>query len=413
MSQEQHKYELDKIDLDMTARQGVISKFKAWLSENYKIKINAYDFNDVSIEATEINPIDYQYDISDADIYLHAIEDGVSVTRSIISNILQSPNHCTHYYPIRDYFEGLRNGFKGNSQIQLLIDSLHYADESRRETYDYLVKKWIVAAAACALGHRPNDVALGLISDRAGIGKTTFFDMLLPLSMRKYNAFIFKNSSNSLYPNLWATNILINLDELSAVNQSNIDAFKQLLSIDNIPQQISHQRRFKSLPRVASACFTSNRNASQGGFIRNQDPGLLRRLASVEIVSIDDYREDLNADMLWAEAVILVDGGYDYTWSHDDFALLTDINYNYIEMTNAARLIRLYYHVPTDAEKVRYMTSLEILMELKSMKRIPSNMTGVDEISIGKALSQIGYKRVSRRIEGGLPRYCYLINTAD
>ena len=38
---------------------------------------------------------------------------------------------------------------------------------------------------------------------------------------------------------------------------------------------------------------------------------------------------------------------------------------------------------------------------------IPSSMTGVDEISIGKALSQAGFKRCIKRIKDIGPRYVY------
>lgn len=401
------KYSLDKVELEMTPNQGVISIFKKWLRENYTIKVNALDPTDVIIEPTEINPIEYDYDISDSDIYLHALDDGVSCSRSIISNILSSPNHSNHYNPVREYFSGLKGKYKGRSQIDFLCSSLRYSDESRKETYDYIIKKWFAAMVACVNGNRPNDVALGLVSERAGIGKTTFFSSIIPPAYDKYRFDLNKNSNNNLYPKQWTNKMLIMMDELSCLCPQNVDQFKQLMSSPSIAIQQIGRSRVKNHDRMASVCFTSNRTSSQGGFLKDSDQGLLRRLATVEIDSIQDYREQLDVDELWAEAVTLVEGGFDYTWSQDDYKLLTDINGAYVVSTNAMRIIRYHYRLPEQNDQIRLMTSMDILRELKEKKLIPSNMTGVDEVSIGKAMTQLGFTRRSKRVDGKLPRYYY------
>lgn len=65
-----------------------------------------------------------------------------------------------------------------------------------------------------------------------------------------------------------------------------------------------------NVPRGASVCFTSNKNHRMGGFIRIPDSGMLRRLAVIEVDAIDDYRQRLDVDQLWAEAVMLLEGGF-------------------------------------------------------------------------------------------------------
>lgn len=73
------------------------------------------------------------------------------------------------------------------------------------------------------------------------------------------------------------------------------------------------------------------------------------------------------------------------------------------------RLVRMYYQLPTKNDKIRYMSSRDVLIELKNMKRIPSNMTNVDEVSIGQALSSLGFTRKVVRIPDVGPRYCYIM----
>lgn len=413
MEKKKIEHKLSKVDIASSAKGGAISTFKKWLFENYELKVNMLDPNDINIAATENNQFKYEYDITESDIYLHAIEDGLSVSRGIINNILQSPNQCEHYNPIKEYFDKLKGKFKGKSQIDYLISCLKMSEQSDISKNSYIIKKWLVAMAACFYGKRPNDVALGIISDRAGIGKTTFFDEIVPLELRKYCMTLLKSSNNHIQPSLFSTKLLINVDELAAITPATENEFKMLVSAEKVITGISGTQRTKLADRMASICFTSNKTNEMGGFIRTNDPGMLRRLAVIEIDSIDDYRLNLDREMLWAEVMTLLEGGYDYTWNQDDFNYFHDNNLKYIIATNAMKLIRMYYQLPTSKDKVRYKSSLDILLELKKDKRIPSNMTGVDEVSIGKALSQAGFKRTIKRIPEVGPRYCYELKAKE
>lgn len=397
-------------DLPEKTTSGQISLFKAWLKDNYKIKVNTLDVNDISIQATENNPIQYQYDINESDIYLHAVEDGLKISRAIISNILFSPNQIEHYNPIKDYFSGLKGKYKGPSQIDYLFSCLNIKKDEDEEKCRYLFRKWIYAAAACVLGKRINDVALGLVSENAGIGKTTIFYEILPVEMRQYSAIVQKRSNPLLDNEQFSNRILLNFDELSAVTPSNENQFKQLISSETVTVHQPSSRRNKTAERIASVCFTSNKTKEQGGFIRGNDSGMLRRLAIIAIDSITDYRETLDAQELWAEAVTAIEGGIDYAWNKEDYEYLIQHNKAYIISTNAMKLIQLYYEKPSAVSEADYKTATEIWTELKADKRIPSHITNVDPVSIGQALSALGYERKMKRYPEIGPRYVYCIN---
>ena len=102
MEKKKSEHKLSKVEVASTAKGGAISTFKKWLFENYELKVNMLDANDIYIVGTKDNPIEYEYDITESDIYLHALEDGLSISRSIINNIIQSPNQCVHYNPIKE-----------------------------------------------------------------------------------------------------------------------------------------------------------------------------------------------------------------------------------------------------------------------------------------------------------------------
>lgn len=409
MPEVKRSHQLDKVELKIDRKKGAVTLFKEWLQENYVLKVNMLDPDDVYLEPTDINPMKYEYDVTEGDIYLHALEDGLSINKGLINAIIQSPNHSTHFNPITDYLNSLKGKYKGVSQIDYMAKCLHSPDKQLSEKNGYIFAKWLVAMAACAMGMRPNDVALGIISDRAGIGKTTFFEEIIPPCLRRYTQTVLKNNTNQLPTAVFSNKVLLNFDELSAITMGTENQFKQLMSSSSVTVNIPGTRRNKLAQRVASVCFTSNKTSEQGGFIKNSDPGMLRRLAVIEVDAIDDYREELDHDQLWAEIITLLEGGYDYTWNQKDYSYFSEQNKKYIITTNAMRLVRMYYQLPTKNDKVRYMSSRDILLELKNLKRIPSNMTNVDEVTIGQALSSLGFVRKVVRIPDVGPRYCYIM----
>lgn len=411
MSHSKHKLNTSIPELDF--EKGSVSLFKDWLYENYSLKVNALDIDDIYIDKTEVNPIDYKFAITENDIYLHALEDGIKTSRSLINSILSSPNHCEHFNPICEYLLDLKGRFSGDSQLDMLSNSLIPASDEEADTNKYIFKKWMVAAAACVFDKRPNDVALGVISDKAGIGKTTFFEEIIPYELRKYTGNVLKSSSNQLPEYLFGNRLLLNFDELAALTVSTESQFKMLMSSRQIITKIPGTRRRTLVQRLSSVCFTSNKTSEQGGFIRSNDPGILRRLGVINVKGIADYREFLNVEMLWAEVMMMLEGGFDYVWNQDDFKMLTERNRKYILTTNAMRIIRTYFTLPGTGDKIRHMSARDVVLYLKQKRQIPSSMSNVDEVSIGQALSSLGFRRVTKRVPNIGPRYVYEMKAVE
>jgi len=387
-------------------RPGRVSIAKEWLSENYEIRVNLLDPSRVSLEAKPECPIKYDFPVSEADIYLHAQEDEIPMSMSMLKTLLQSPNQITPFNPVTDYFESLRGKYKGPSQIDLLVNSLHVTGGDKEGRTRHLFRKWLCAVAACALGYRQNDVALGLVSAEAGIGKTTFFEELVPGCLKDYYQCVLKGDTSFIPARGFATRLLLNFDEMAAVTQATEDSFKQLLSSTEVTTRLRGSYRVETIPRVASACFTSNKTGAMGGFIRTVDKGMLRRLAVIEVDAIDDYRQALDVDQLWAEVILLLNNE-DYEWTQEEYKQFTSENLKYIETTNAMRLMKLYYRKPEGNEKPHFMTAGDIMMQLKEKRKITSSLQRIDEVSIGQALTALGYRRRVQRITDRGPRWGY------
>ncbi len=133
----------------------------------------------------------------------------------------------------------------------------------------------------------------------------------------------------------------------------------------------------------------------------------MRRLAVIEVDFIDDCRKRLDVDQLWAEAVMLLDGKYDPQWSQQEYRQFVDENRQYVIETNALRLIRIYYRKPEEGEECQFMTAMEVVLQLKKERKISSAMQQVNEVTVGQALTALGYKYYTRRFPGKTPYHGY------
>ena len=91
---------------------GKVQAVKEWLDMNYEIKINIFDHSKSYIESKER---EYTTSITENDIYMHMIDDGLACSKSLLKAILTSPNQMTAYNPVTEYFDGLQNKWNGVS----------------------------------------------------------------------------------------------------------------------------------------------------------------------------------------------------------------------------------------------------------------------------------------------------------
>ena len=388
-----------------------LDTIKEWLNLNYVVRVNLLDRSKVSLSPTPECSFHYEHPVTEDDIWLHAFAEELPVSQKVLRLLLASPNQMESFNPIKDYFTSLRGKYKGPSQIDLLCASLHFPEDISSKDYaeraSRIIRKWLVATVACALGKRQNDVALGLVGEKAGIGKTTFFEQMVPPCLKEYYQVAQKDDRLFQMQSSFAQRFLLNFDEFAAITKANEQVFKQMMSAEEISIKRPGSHYVENVPRGASVCFTSNKNHRMGGFIRIPDSGMLRRLAVIEVDAIDDYRQRLDVDQLWAEAVMLLDGGFDPVWSQQEYQQFVVENRQYVVESNALRLLRLYYRMPQNGEESVFMSAMEIVHQLKEKRKVSSAQQEINEVTVGMALSVLDFKSRSGRNKDGQPRYGY------
>lgn len=392
------------------SQKNKISIVKDFLLENYDIKINVFDPSRPIIKSKikeYVHPVEFN------DIYLHLKDEDINVSASDLRMLIMSRNQMQTTNPIAEYFMSLDKAYKGISHMDMFIDHLDIVDFGDREDNYYenrarlLFRKWIVSTAACALGIKQNEVALGFIAPGEGIGKTYLTEFITPQVLTDY--YLNSKSDDKFDLELeFSRNLIINFDELVGVGQGNAEEFKKVLSAKEF--QFRSRCFAQKTKRIASATFTSNRNRDMGGFITTNMG--YRRYGCIEINSIDwAYSTKVDVNQIWAEAMMLLQSStFDFVFSREDFREFEEYNSKYIKQDNAHSLISEYFSIPesNDADGVEFMQPIDIIKSLNNARKIKSNMTNITEVTVGQALKALGFKKVQKRVSAG-PRYGYLV----
>jgi predicted P-loop ATPase len=400
---------LTGLNFNTVASLNKVAEVKGFLQEHYEIKINEFDPTKSFIRSkTKVyfNPVTFN------DISLHLLEEEIIVSDSVLRKILHSPNQVETYNPIADYFESLEGKYKGVSHIDLLMSHLTMREFSGKKHGFYqqrlcvYMKKWFVATAACALGLHPNDVAMGLIHAEEGIGKSFFFNFIIPKPLHNMIADPSDNGKFNLQES-FAKYFLVYFDELYGINRKNEDEFKKALSASEIDVYLPREPQPFRKKRIGSACFTSNRTPEKGGFLT---PNMsYRRWLILELESINrDYSIKVDVDQIWAEAVLLIKQDFNYKWDSVDWNEFKEHNQRYLKETPSMQYVKTYFDIPSNGDG-SWMQPKEILQFLNINKKIrKEDIHKISEEKIGESLTQLNFeKRSVRKPEGA--RMCYYV----
>ena len=381
---------------------------KDFLDQHYEIKINVFDTSKSFIVAKDKKL--YKSEPSLNDISLHMESEGVKGCDSILKKIINSPNQVTTFNPIIDYINSLAGVWKGESHIDKLcqhIQARDFGDKTAsyyQDRFKTILKKWLAASIACALGERQNDVMIGFVHADEGIGKTFALEFLVPKELKAY---YIKSDKEDRFFNIttaFTRNFMVNFDEFVGITKSTADTLKKVIS----STELTVNKTFTvSIPRIGNGVFTSNKTKELGGFL-TPEMGY-RRFAVIELDSITHgYSIEVNIDQLWAEAYVLYkNADFDFVWNVEDFEEFRTYNVNYLIETTAFKLIKEYYRIPELDEETVFKLPMDILQDLRKARKLTNAMTNVSDVTIGMALKSLGFIKHGKRINKLQTRYGY------
>ena len=221
-----------------------------------------------------------------------------------------------------------------------------------------------------------------------GCGKTTFFRRLLPPSLRQYYL-DHLNLSNKFDKEMALTNnLLVNLDELDAIKQSQHSALKQTLSKSKVNGRPIYGCAQEDRPRFASFVATTNNPHPL------TDPTGSRRYICLQIPDgqyIDNSGE-IDYGQLYAQVVYeLTVAKIPYWFSNDEVARIQVLNQDYLQQKDIAEMVEVCFRKPKEGEVAKLMNS-GMLLNLIQHEYPSVEINHGNKVRVGQAMKNLGYE---------------------
>ena len=366
--------------------------FISYLKSNFDFRYNEIQNQ---IEFKEKNDVVFE-ELNECDLYTHLRIKNINISMNDLGAILRS-KFVARYNPFEEYFESLPKWDGTTVHISNLAGFVEAVDQERFARH---FKKALVRCISCSLGRTVNKHAFILVGGQNG-GKSTFIRNLCPPRLKEYYSENISTDKDGLIS--LCENLIINLDELAALQKTETNALKNILSKDAVKVRRPYDKKQSVSKRRANFFGSTNKEE-----FLNDETGSVRWLC-FNTLKIDwSYQERVGIDLVWAQA---------YALFQNDFRselTFTEIEENEISNTSyqlrSAELEIIQKHlvpVKKSEKSAEALTATDILERLQDRTTVLHNSNSQ---KIGKALAELKFERVSERIgESKMPQKVYWV----
>ena len=221
-----------------------------------------------------------------------------------------------------------------------------------------------------------------LVSERQGLGKSTFCRMLLPECLRMYYSDKFDLSSDSHSEKLLGQFALINMDEFDRYSERQMGVLKNLMQLTDVKMRRPRSRGLSEVRRVAAFIGTSNYSELLA------DPTGSRRFFC-QIVERPIGNAPIDHAQLYAQAVAEIGAGKPTFFSKDEEAEIEAHNRTFYRESPLADAFGKSFAAA--GERQEWLSANEIFEILK--QESPKALQGVTIARLGKQLRLRGVQK--------------------
>ena len=286
---------------------------------------------------------------------------------------------ASEYHPFIQYMDSLPE-WDGEDRLTPLAERV-----SHDALFVSVFRKWMTGMASQWMGRAEecvNAMTPILISERQGMRKSTFCQMLMPGQLRTYYTDSFdiqKGAEQDL-----GSFGLINLDEFDKFRPGRMALLKNLLQMNKITIKKAHRSTYSHLPRIASFIGTSN--------VRELlvDHTGSRRFFCVEV----DHKIDcspIEYAQLYAQLKFMVEHGERYWYTAEEEEEINRHNKQFYHQSPAIELFYEYFRKPDEEGEFTEMTAASIFSHLQ--RKCPSVMRETTVTKLARTLTAMGFER--------------------
>ena len=326
---------------------------------------------------------------------MEAIETGIDCWDRDIQRFVRS-RRISEYHPFTAYFEQLPE-WDGKDRVSAL---------ARRVSDDPVwvngFHRWMLGLSAQWMQFHPdtnnansanransinraNSVAPLLVSSRQGLGKRTFFRLLMPDALKAYYTESYDLSSPASAEAKLAACGLINLDEFDKLSASKMPLLKNLMQASALNIRKAYKRSASALPRIASFIGTSNREDLL------VDRTGSRRFLCVSLEHAIDCVTPVEHEQLYAQLKAELLSGERSWFNKEEEQAIQQHNALFYKHIPEEEVFRLCFRLATEADHPQEVLTLSATQLFERMKSAhPSVMRGMTAYSLSRILPQLG-----------------------
>lgn len=327
-------------------------------------------------------------------IYTRLQEQGIRTKQNDVKALLESRDFSTDFDAVYKWLKTLKPYDPLNDPDYLdefFNGHLSYDDAENADFYQQMLQKWFVGMVALWTGRAEENPLMPVFCGPQHIGKTYFIRNLLPPQLRQYTKEpnprdpVDKDFIISL-----SEVVLIFLDEFSISSNMKSDTYKAIITSNQSNLRDAYARYREVRKRKASLIGATNYQQ----FIRDSEGN--RRYIGIALKSTADLNQHpLPYEGAYAQALWLLENGYDPKPSREDSDHISRHNRDFMEADDCEEALGVFLRQPTDDEKPEAYSAGELMQEL-NLRGFRSNSFKAN--NIGKAMHRMGFR--SKKIRG-------------
>ena len=378
---ERSRKRLDKLLAGKDIQQPTtIHRLSDFLKKHYELRYNQISTNTEyrKHNSKEFHPLTLR-DMNT--ICLSAHDAGILCWDRDVYRYIQS-SRIKSYHPFKAYIDTLPQ-WDGTERVEALAKRI-----SDSPIWTMGFHRWMLAMMAQWMELNKsyaNSLMPILVSERQGMGKSTFCRSLLPPPLQEYYTDNVNMTNLSQLGKHLTEMGLINLDEFDQISAQKHPMLKNIMQLTGLRLRKAYQHDERNLTRIASFIGTSNSHELL------TDPSGSRRFICVDVTHPIE-NAPIQHDQLYAQLKEELQGGNIYWFTKEEEEAIQRNNQPFYKSDSLQEILSQHFRIPQDDEETTLYSLQEIIALTRRKSDIP--LTGIRVQDFSKALRASGIERI-------------------